>query len=228
MSTLEWDDTEGFECLGHSNWVICSRLSPFCSEMFQTFSPSYWGGQFLLPQRANMEKREFPQLQNWMRQWVLSAWGIHPGPFWASLAKIWAKIFDHLDLYTGGPFSHYPPRGEKGTDKVQKSKDANSIQCSQAVSHPSTNRTQHCLTSVIGRELVCSMWYGRWQEVGGIRTFIISIRHYVDKNYVQNYWCCHLLIIIIADIYAIMPNIFILIVPYLYSFYFILNRFNDS
>ena len=58
MSTLEWDDTEGFECLGCSNWVICSRLSPFCSEIFQTFSPSYWGGQFLLPQRANNGKRD--------------------------------------------------------------------------------------------------------------------------------------------------------------------------
>ena len=35
---------------------------------------------------------------------------------------------------------------------------------SQAVTHPSTNTAQHCLTSVIGRELVLSMWYGRIQE----------------------------------------------------------------
>ena len=47
---------------------------------------------------------------------------------------------------------------------MEKSKDANSTQCSQAVSHPSTNRAQHCLTSVIGRELVYSMWYGRCRE----------------------------------------------------------------
>ena len=58
MSTLEWDGTEGSECLGYSNWVIYSRLSPFCSEMFQTFSLSCWGGQFLLPQRANTERRD--------------------------------------------------------------------------------------------------------------------------------------------------------------------------
>ena len=44
--------------------------------------------------------------------------------------------------------------------KKSKTK-ANSTQCSQAVSHPSTNRARHCLTSVIGRELVYSMWYGR-------------------------------------------------------------------
>ena len=40
---------------------------------------------------------------------------------------------------------------------LRKNIDANSTQCSQAVTHPSTNRAQHCLTSVIGRELVCSM-----------------------------------------------------------------------
>jgi len=32
---------------------------------------------------------------------------------------------------------------------------------SQAVTHPSTNLAQCCLTSVIGRELVLSTWYGR-------------------------------------------------------------------
>ena len=48
--------------------------------------------------------------------------------------------------------------------KKKKKFMANSTQCSQAVSHPSTNRAQHCLTSVIGRELVYSMWYGRCRE----------------------------------------------------------------
>ena len=38
-----------------------------------------------------------------------------------------------------------------------------SIVYSQAVTHPSTNTTQRCLTSVIGRELVYSRWYGRRQ-----------------------------------------------------------------
>ena len=33
--------------------------------------------------------------------------------------------------------------------------------CSQAVSHPSTNQAQCCLTSVIGRKPVHSTWYGR-------------------------------------------------------------------
>ncbi len=42
--------------------------------------------------------------------------------------------------------------------------NANSIWYSQAVTHPSTNQTQRCLTSLIGREAVCSTWYGRWRE----------------------------------------------------------------
>ena len=40
-------------------------------------------------------------------------------------------------------------------------RNANSTQCSQAVTHPSTDRTRHSLTSEIGRDLVLSVWYGR-------------------------------------------------------------------
>ena len=42
-------------------------------------------------------------------------------------------------------------------------KDDYGTRYSQAVTHPSTNRALHCLTSVIGRERVLSMWYGRRQ-----------------------------------------------------------------
>ena len=45
----------------------------------------------------------------------------------------------------------------------KKIKKANNTRYSQAVSHLSTNRAQPCLTSVIGRELVYSGWYGRWR-----------------------------------------------------------------
>ena len=38
---------------------------------------------------------------------------------------------------------------------------AYNIRCSQAVSDPSTNRTRRCLTWQIGRDAVCSTWYGR-------------------------------------------------------------------
>ena len=36
---------------------------------------------------------------------------------------------------------------------------------SQAVTHPSTEQAQRCLTSVIGREQVYSAWYGRRREL---------------------------------------------------------------
>ena len=47
---------------------------------------------------------------------------------------------------------------------LQRNQNANSIWCSQAVTHPSTNQTRRCLTSLIGREAVCSTWCGRWRE----------------------------------------------------------------
>ena len=39
-------------------------------------------------------------------------------------------------------------------------KEAYNTCSSQAVTHPSTKQAQHCLTSVIGREPVYSVWYG--------------------------------------------------------------------
>ena len=35
-------ETQEFQCLGHSNWTICSLLSQFCSGNFPSFSLSYW------------------------------------------------------------------------------------------------------------------------------------------------------------------------------------------
>merc|ERR1711884_506793 len=43
LPTPKLDETDGFQCLGHSNWSICSPFSPFCSEIFSTFSLLYWG-----------------------------------------------------------------------------------------------------------------------------------------------------------------------------------------
>ena len=50
FSTPKLDETEGFQCLGHSNWTICSPLSPFCSEIFTTFPLSYWGAILVAPE----------------------------------------------------------------------------------------------------------------------------------------------------------------------------------
>ena len=47
--------------------------------------------------------------------------------------------------------------------KLYLLKNEYSTAYSQAVTHPSTNAAQCCLTSVIRRELVFSTWYGRIQ-----------------------------------------------------------------
>ena len=51
-STPKLDETEGFQCLGHSNWTICSPLSHFCFQIFASFSPSYWAGIHYFPMVA--------------------------------------------------------------------------------------------------------------------------------------------------------------------------------
>ena len=50
---------------------------------------------------------------------------------------------------------------EKKKKKKKKAERTYSTGYSQAVTHPSTNPAQRCLTSVIRRELVYSTWYGR-------------------------------------------------------------------
>ena len=47
--TLKLNETEGCQCLGHSNWTICIPLSHFCSENFPTFSISYWEANSYYP-----------------------------------------------------------------------------------------------------------------------------------------------------------------------------------
>ena len=48
-------------------------FEPILSQKIFNFFTFILGGQFLLPQRANMQKRKFSQLQNWMRQRGLTA-----------------------------------------------------------------------------------------------------------------------------------------------------------
>ena len=76
-------ETDGFQCLGPSNWTICSPLRLSLPEYFQFFLYFILGGQFLLPQRANIGKREISHLQKRMREGVFCARGIQTGPITA-------------------------------------------------------------------------------------------------------------------------------------------------
>ena len=42
LPTSKLNETESFECLGHSNLTICSPFSPFCFHIFAAFALSYW------------------------------------------------------------------------------------------------------------------------------------------------------------------------------------------
>ena len=61
-------------------------FEPILSQKIFNFFSFILGGQFLLPQKANMEKREFIQLQNWMRQRGLGAFTLElEGCKWSHL-----------------------------------------------------------------------------------------------------------------------------------------------
>ncbi len=66
-----------------------------------------------------------------------------------------------------------------------KCKKANSTRSSQAVSHLSTILAQCCLISVIGRELVCSTWYGRWQVMKPNIIFLSKILCHADSHFLH-------------------------------------------
>ena len=82
------------------------HLQPIEPILFQNifnFFAFILGGQFLLPQRANNGKREFIQLQNWMRQRGFGAWDIQTGPFPALCTSHILKSYQLFHLHTGRP-----------------------------------------------------------------------------------------------------------------------------
>ena len=79
----------------------------------------------------------------------------------------WPTWYQRAPFYLDSPSVSSTVRlGNEGNVARPKQKLANGTRGSQAVSHPSTNLAQCCLTSGIGRELVFSAWYGRWQDDG--------------------------------------------------------------
>ena len=136
---------------GASKLDHSQQVEPILFRNFSKFFIFILEGQFLLPQSANCEKREFSQLSNWMRRGSFSGWGIQIGPNASFLSKKFPNIFNSRDLYTGGSLFLLPQDGEKG-------------RCKRVVSHPSTNRAKHCLTSVVERALVLPSWHCLCQD----------------------------------------------------------------
>ena len=101
-SKIEWD--RGVSVPGTFKLDHLQPVEPILFWKFSYFSTFILGSHFLLPQRANNQKREFSQLQNWMRQRGFSAWGIQTGPFAAPWATFVLKIFQLFHFHTGQPF----------------------------------------------------------------------------------------------------------------------------
>ena len=75
--------------------------------------------------------------------------GIHPTFLYSSFSKVIRKE----NVKAHGTIFEIRERKEIGWDRTQKI-IANSTWCSQAVTHPSTDHAQRCLTAVIRREPV--------------------------------------------------------------------------
>ena len=77
------EPNQDFSARGIQTRSFGAGWADFVLEFFKMFH-LYTGGQFLLPQRANTQKRDIFQFQKWMRQGVFSAWGIQIGPIGAT------------------------------------------------------------------------------------------------------------------------------------------------
>ena len=113
LATSNLDETEGFQCLGHSNWTTCSPLSPFCSEIFPTFSLSYWGAHSYYPRGLIMGKGNSPNSQyGW--DWGVSVPGafkldhlqpVEPILFW-NFSNFWLSCPRAHFLYSPGKWEN--------------------------------------------------------------------------------------------------------------------------
>ena len=98
------DEIKGCQCLGHSNWTICSLLSQFYFPNFTTFSLLYWEANSYYPREKKAEngKIEFSQPECDKRFWVPGAFKLdHLQPVKPIL---FPKFFQLFHFHTGRPF----------------------------------------------------------------------------------------------------------------------------
>ena len=107
LPTPNMDDTEGFQCLGQSNWIICSPLSQSCPQKFPTFSLSYWGAHSYYPRGPIMRKGNSSNFQyGWDRG--VSVPGAFKLDHWQPFKPILFWNFSTFSLSYWGAHSYYP------------------------------------------------------------------------------------------------------------------------
>ena len=98
------DQTEGFQCLGHSSWIICTLLSQSCFPKFSLFSLSYWGAHSYYPRGPIMRKGNSHNFQYGSDRGVSV-----PGAFKLDHLHplepiLFPKIFNFFTFILGSPF----------------------------------------------------------------------------------------------------------------------------
>ena len=115
--------TEGFECLGHSNWTICSPSSPFCLSNFQFVSSLYWEAISYYPRGLPIgEKREFFQFQKLNETEVFVCLGHSNWTIYSPFSPFCSQDFLNVHLSYWGPFLITPEanNGKGGNIQLQK------------------------------------------------------------------------------------------------------------
>ena len=119
---MKLNETRSFQCLGHSNWTICSPLSPFCSKRFSTFY-LHTGRPILITPESQLSEKGIhptPKLNgtegfrclghtNWTilitPEGQLSEKGIHPTPKLDGTEGF--RCLGHLNWTICSPLSHF-------------------------------------------------------------------------------------------------------------------------
>ena len=106
-------------------------IQPILFWNFSVFFTVILGSHFLLSQRANNGKREFTQLQNWMRQRGLCVRTIQSGPFASLWATFIPQFFRLFHFYTGRPILITPGaiNGKRGISPTLKLDETDGFQC---------------------------------------------------------------------------------------------------
>ena len=107
--TQELDESGNFECLGYSNWTICSPSNPSCSQNFPTFSLSYWEANSYYPRGLIMGNGESPNSRiEWEKQ--LECLGHSNWTICITLSPSSSKIIPTFPLLYWEANSSYPTR----------------------------------------------------------------------------------------------------------------------
>ena len=97
----------GFECLGHSNWTICSPLSPFCCGNFQFVSSLYWEANSYYPRGLIVRRGKSP-IPELNETGVFRCLGHSNWTICSPLSQFCSWNFSFVALSYWGAISYYP------------------------------------------------------------------------------------------------------------------------